>query len=562
MLPSERRRRLVWLTAIRAIISTLLLGASLIIQLNSPGAVPTRPFYFLISLSYALTVVNALTLRWADRHRWLVDAHLVSDVVIISGFIAITGGVTSYFALLYVLPVIAGSTLEGRRGSLLMGVLASVIYAALVVLQYEAPLGALTAPFGQASAALPPPRVAEYTVGINIFAFIAVSALAGSLAESLRVAGASLERASKEIEDLQAFGQYVIDSLTSGLLTTDVQGRILTFNRAAEQITGHPSDAIVGRRVSEVLQLPGEITTALVTDLGGARSRRADFGYHTADGRLIELGLSVTHLLTPGGKAGFLHTFQDVTDLKRLERDARMKQRLAAVGEMAAGIAHEIRNPLASMAGSMQVLRDELRLDGEQAQLMDIVLKESTRLNETIRAFLAYARPQRTAVTRLDLGQTVSDTVLLLRNSADVRPEHRVEVETPPEPLWYEADEGQVRQILWNLATNGLRAMPGGGRLRVAAFSEPHAAGAGPEAGNVPGHATAVIEVEDEGVGIPPEDLDGIFQPFHGTFARGSGLGLAIVHRIVSDYGGEIQVTSSPGKGTTFKVRLPVAMQG
>jgi two-component system, NtrC family, sensor histidine kinase PilS len=551
MPPTERRRRLVWLTAIRAIISTLLLGASLIVQINSPGAVPLRPFYFLISLSYALTVVNALTLRWADRYRWLASAHLVSDVVIISGFIAVTGGVTSYFALLYVLPIIAASTLQGRRGSLVMGGLASLIYGALVVLQYEANLGVLAGSLGQAAVVLPPGRVAQYTVGINIFAFLAVAALAGSLAESLRLAGASLARASKEIEDLQAFNQDIIDSLTSGLLTTDVSGRILTVNTAAEQILGHPTPAVIDHNVSEVLQLPEEMTRALASDLGGERSRRADFVYHTGDGRRIELGLAVAHLLRPGGKAGFLLTFQDVTEIKRLERDARLRQRLAAVGEMAAGIAHEIRNPLASMAGSMQVLRDELTLDEEQGQLMDIVLRESTRLNETIRGFLAYARPQRTGLVRLDLAKTLSDTALLLRNSADVKPEHRIEVQTPPGPIWYDADENQIRQILWNLATNGLRAMPSGGRLRLATSAEPAPHGdAGARGGAV------VLEVEDEGVGIPPEELDGIFQPFHGTFARGSGLGLAIVHRIVSDYGGEIQVTSSAGKGTRFTVRL------
>jgi two-component system sensor histidine kinase PilS (NtrC family) len=220
---------------------------------------------------------------------------------------------------------------------------------------------------------------------------------------------------------------------------------------------------------------------------------------------------------------------------------------------MAAGIAHEIRNPLASMAGSMQVLRDELTLTGEQAQLMDIVLRESTRLNETIRSFLAYARPQRTAVARLDLARTLRDTALLLGNSAEVKAEHRVMVDTPNDPVWYEADEGQIRQILWNLATNGLRAMPDGGRLRLAVLAQRlHPGG---EAGD---EGCVALEVEDDGAGIPPEELDGLFQPFHGRFSRGSGLGLAIVHRIVSDYGGEIQVTSAVGKGTKIAVRLPV----
>lgn len=552
MPPTERRRRLIWLVAIRAIISTLLLGAGLIAQINSPDAVPLRPFYFLIGLSYALTVANALTLRWTERWRWLVGVYLASDVVIISGFIAVTGGVSSYFALLYVLPIIAASTFAGRWGSVAIGALSSAIYVALVTAQYQGGL-VLTGALGPGRLSLPPPRIAQYTVATNVFAFLAVAALSGSLAESLRAAGASLAQASREIEGLQAFSQHIIDSLTSGLLTTDVGGRILTFNAAGQQITGHSSAEVIERNVGEVLQWPPEVTEALRHDLGGKRSWRADFVYLTGDGRRIDLGLAVAHLLTPGGKAGFLVTFQDVTEIKRLERDARQRQRLAAVGEMAAGIAHEIRNPLASMAGSMQVLRDELTLSEEQAQLMDIVLRESTRLNETIRGFLAYARPQRTATERLDLGKMVRDTALLLRNGADVKPGHAIEMETPGAPLWYEADEGQMRQILWNLATNGLRAMPAGGRLRLAASVSAVEGGKG-----VPGLAAGVVlEVEDEGVGIPPEDLDGIFQPFHGRFARGSGLGLAIVHRIVSDYGGEIQVTSAVGKGTKIKVLLP-----
>jgi two-component system sensor histidine kinase PilS (NtrC family) len=236
--------------------------------------------------------------------------------------------------------------------------------------------------------------------------------------------------------------------------------------------------------------------------------------------------------------------------LKKLERDARVQQRLAAVGEMAAGLAHEIRNPLASMSGSIQILRDDLQLSDEQAQLMDIVLRESERLNQTIRSFLAYARPQRFSITRIDLWPILQDAALLLRNSAEVRDHHRVDVDPQGVPVWCDADEGQVRQIVWNLATNGLRAMPRGGRLRLTAR----------QAGTPPDLAALVVQ--DEGVGIPEDELDAIFQPFHGSFSKGSGLGMAIVHRIVSDYGGEIKVTSQPGVGTTVEVMLPARAAG
>jgi two-component system sensor histidine kinase PilS (NtrC family) len=211
---------------------------------------------------------------------------------------------------------------------------------------------------------------------------------------------------------------------------------------------------------------------------------------------------------------------------------------------MAAGIAHEIRNPLASMSGSMQMLKQELPLSGEQAQLMDIVLKESERLNQTIKSFLAYARPQRFSLQKLDLRPVVQETAMLLRNSTEVEERHQVDVRIGDDAVMVDADEGQIRQIIWNLATNGLRAMPDGGSLCLSAVQEP-----GPD-------GAAVLLVEDEGVGIPPEDVDAIFQPFRGSFGKGSGLGLAIVHRIVTDYGGNIEVKPRPGGGTVFRVKF------
>ena len=555
-MPSDRRRRLVWLIAIRTIVSTLLLGSGLLVQINAPGSVPVRPFFFLIGLSFALSLVHALLVQLGEWP-WLEDLQLAGDAVVVSGIVAVTGGVSSYFALLYVLPIIAAAALQRRRGAITVAVLSSLVYGALVYLEYDARLEPLFWDLGALATVLPAPRVAGYVVAVNVFAFMAVAALAGSLVESLRRVGDRLEWASTEIANLQAFNQDVIDSLTSGLLTTQVNGRVLTMNRAAEKILGSSASAVTGRDVSDVLQLPAAATEALRTELGGARSWRAEFPYRGPDGATIEIGMAVAHLVTPGGKLGFLITFQDVTEIKRLERDGRMKQRLAAVGEMAAGMAHEIRNPLASMAGSIQVLREELTLNEEQAQLMDIVLRESTRLNDTIKNFLAYARPQRTALVPLDFRKVVGDTAKLLRNSSEVRESHTIEATVPDEEAWYEADEGQMRQILWNLATNGLRAMPDGGTLRLGVrllHRDPGAPGPDP--------AALVLDVEDHGVGMPPEELDGIFQPFRGTFAGGSGLGLAIVHRIVSDHEGEIQVSSAVGKGTTVSVRFPASARG
>jgi two-component system, NtrC family, sensor histidine kinase PilS len=538
----DLRRKLGWLIAIRAVLSTVLLGTATFAQITRPGSFPVDPFFILIGLTYGLTAFYAATLRLVDRHRWLVDVQLACDAIIVSAFIYFTGGITSYFPSVYVLPIVAAATVDYRRGGLLVATLGALLYGGVVLAQYLTAEGYLHDPW-LASPVLPQRSVAQYTYLLNTFGFFAVALLSGSLAESVRSAGARLQQASSQIADLQALNQHVIDSLPSGLATTDNAGRILTFNRAAELITGHSFASVIGRQIGSVLQLPDETIAALTADLGGGRGRRME-GLYLRAGQHIEIGLSAAYLETPGGRTGYLFTFQDVTDFKKLERDARLQQRLAAVGEMAAGIAHEIRNPLASMSGSIQILRHELPLSTEQGQLMDIVLRESERLNTTIGSFLAYARPQRFAIERFDVRRPLNDAALLLRNSAEVHEGHVIDVDVPAGELWYEADEGQIKQIIWNLATNGLRAMPNGGRLLLSGAADPASDG-------------VLITVRDEGVGIPPEELDSLFQPFHGRFVKGSGLGLAIVHRIVTDYNGEIHVSSQPGQGTTVAVHLP-----
>jgi two-component system sensor histidine kinase PilS (NtrC family) len=539
------RSRLSTLITVRVVVSTLLLGSAILIQLNRPGSFPVDPFFFLIGLTYGLSVIYIGSLPYAAQHQWLADVQFAADAILVSAFIHVTGGITSYFSSLYVLPIIAASTVRFRRGALQVAGLSALLYLALVSIQYlDWPLPSLLQ--AEMPANLPSPRFAQYTLAINVGGFFAVALLAGSLAEGLRSADERLEDASHEIEDLRAFNDYVIDNLLSGLVTADAGDRILTFNRAASTITGVAPERAIGADVGGVLQLPPQFR-AQVDALTERRSMRIDLRYRTTDGRTIDVGLSGLRLTFPNGRAGCLYTFQDVTELKRLERDGRLQQRLAAVGEMAADIAHEIRNPLASMSGSIQVLSQELPLTGDQAQLMDIVLRESERLNNTIRSFLAYARPQRSTVSTLDVRTIIQDAAALLRNGAEVREGHEIAVDVPAEPVWYDADENQIRQVVWNLATNGLRAMATRGRLSLSVRRAPPGDGPG----------DVVITIEDQGCGIPADDLDGIFQPFRSTFEKGTGLGLPIVHRIVTGYGGMIQISSTVGVGTSVHVRLP-----
>jgi two-component system sensor histidine kinase PilS (NtrC family) len=544
------RRRLAVHIAVRLLVATVLLGAAVIVQVRTPGALPINPFFFLVGLTYAVSLGFIGSLRFVERLPWLTDVHFAIDAIVVSAAVVMTGGVESLFTILYMLPIVAASTVQFRRGGLQLAALSTILFFGVVLAQYLQANGYLELPVaGSAAEDLPPVNVAQYTVLINAFGFFAVALLSGSLAERARHGEERLEQATEEIADLQAFNQYVLDNLVSGLATADHENRLVTFNRSAMVITGRDGGLPIGESAVDVMQLPPSFAAGLGQDLSRVRAKRTDYLYRQPSGKTIDLGLSAAALPLPDGTRGFLYTFQDVTDTKRFEQNARLQQRLAAVGEMAAGIAHEIRNPLASMSGSMQMLKQELPLSGDQAQLMDIVLKESERLNQTIKSFLAYARPQRFSMQKLDLRPIVQETAMLLRNGSEVGDQHLIEVHRADEPVMIDADEGQVRQIIWNLATNGLRAMPGGGTLHLSAVHE-----------SAPAGRMAVLLVEDEGVGIPPEDVDAIFQPFRGSFGKGTGLGLAIVHRIVTDYGGQIDVKPRPGRGTVFRVafRQPI----
>ena len=362
----------------------------------------------------------------------------------------------------------------------------------------------------------------------------------------MRRADVRLEQASEEIADLQFFNQYVIDNLVSGLATADEQNRLLTFNRSAVLITGHAAADVLGKSAGEVLQLPDGVRATTRRGPAAHAQQAHRRAVPPPDGRVIDLGLSVAQLPLPDGRRGYLYTFQDVTDVQRLERDAQLQKRLAAVGEMAAGIAHEIRNPLASMSGSMQILRQELPLSSDQAQLMDIVLRESERLNDTIRSFLAYARPQR-------VDGAARSTCAASSGHGDAA------AQQPRRSASGTRSTSRCRATRCSSRRTRIRC------VRLSGTSPPTACARCPTAATLTlsarvtrrRHAGGVLTVTDEGVGIPADEIDGIFQPFRGSFGKGTGLGLAIVHRIVSDYNATIDVQSQPGRGTTFRVDFP-----
>ena len=328
--------------------------------------------------------------------------------------------------------------------------------------------------------------------------------------------------------------------MAGGLIVTDAHGVVVLFNRTAETITSRRADDVLGQPMDRVLPLPMASTeTGLPV--------RLECTFTRIDGSVIELGATVAPLLAVGGaRAGQLVTFQDLTLINQREAERQRQERLAAVGEMAAGIAHEIRNPLASMSGSIQLLRRELSLRDDQATLLDIVLRESQRLNDIIKNFLSYAGPQRVSRSRVDVACLVREVGALLQKQAEnLTPSVTIQVDAA-EPIHHDVDEAQVRQVLWNLASNGLKAMPDGGVLHLGVRAVVESAG-----------SSLRLSVRDEGVGMAPADIERMFQPFQSGFRQGSGLGLAIVRRIVTDHGGRVSVQSTPGAGTAVIVSLP-----
>ena len=328
------------------------------------------------------------------------------------------------------------------------------------------------------------------------------------------------------------------------MVTTDLQGRIYTFNAAAAEITGYDEADVRGQDASIFF---GELKEIIADSLAGAgtgQGPRFEADCLTAEGLRLRLGFSVTPLFSEAGDTtGIVITFQDLTHIRALEETSRRQDRLAAIGRMAASIAHEIRNPLAAMRGSIQMLRADMEEESSDTELMEIILRESDRLNRIISDFLNYARPRSITQTQVDIGDSLRRTFMLLRNSAETDESHIIKEELPDTPVLISADSEQLQQVFWNLARNALQSMPGGGTLRGAVEQRRR--------------DRLRISFSDTGRGMSPQQVERLFEPFSST-TGGTGLGLSIVYQIIRDHGGTINVRSREGQGTTITIELPI----
>lgn len=534
------KTRLLWLMGLRVAIVTLLLGLSLVFEGARAERVET--FYALIALTYAVTIPSALLLGQLTSPTILTVffwAQVGIDFILETILVVRTGGIESPFAVLYIMTVAVASLMPQRR----VGLMASCGCIILFGLVTNAQLYGFAESLGWFQRSHLTPLETFQSYGAYALALLVVGLLGGTLADQLHEKEQGFHR-------LQAFHENIVQSISSGVFTADARGAITSFNPAAQEVTGYTNSQVVGRSWRELFNWHPSQRTEETEDGSLPAMTRFEVECKSATGNRLILGMTVAPLHEQGERDGLVGVFKDLTQIRDLEDEMRRKEWLANLGEMSAGMAHEIRNPLGALAGAMQMLRKEAAGNETDRRLMDIAIREATRLDNIVTEFLQYARPPALTLTERDMNKILAETLDLVQHEARARKKISIVTSLAQHALLAQVDQDQMRQVFWNLATNAFDAMPEGGQLTISTGSRHVDAG---------GRKGDVIEIafQDTGEGIAKENLDKIFLPFFTTKKEGSGLGLAAVHRIVDLHGGWIKVESRLQQGTRFVVCVP-----
>jgi len=531
-------RQLLWLIGIRLVVITTLLLGALIIQVTTRMILPLGGLYMLVLATYSLSLLYVGLFARGVRRTVQVAVQLVGDIAIVTGFVYVTGGLYSPFSFLYLI-VIAAAALLLRGGGLIFAGLSAVAYGLMVDL-----IVFHLVPFppnlvGQ-HVVLPSSRVL-YQLLIHVVGFVLIAVLVSYLSESLRTAHDRLEEEQRRSQQYAALTDHVVRSVTAGILAVDLNGGVLHLNPAGSLIlhVEHPEQT-TGRPISEIMALEAVDWGLLLARAGFGQPVRLEA---PLSGGHVRLGLTIGPLNdAQDRRVGFVVNFQDLSELERANERERLQERMAAIGEMAARVAHEIKNPLASISGSAQMLVTHEGVEATAHRLLGIIVDESQRLSHILDGFLDYTRPRPTTMESCDLAPLLKDCVELLGSSDETRPSHHIVLDIP-EHLTLEGDEDLLRQVLWNLSLNALQAMPEGGTLAIAARSS---------------GSSATLTWSDTGCGMPEEIRTRAFEPFVTTHQSGTGLGLAIAYAVVDEHGGSIDIESVSGRGTTVSVTLPL----
>jgi len=524
----DQRQWLAWLVKVRILVLTCLLGIELAIAQLTPSGFPLRLFVTIILLWYAISVFYILLLAFWQEYRIQSLLQVLTDLALVSLVIYATGGIDSSFNFLYPLVIIVACILLPRTWAFLTAALAFILYGTVLELTYFEIVRSY-------STTHPDLKSLQAIILVNLFGYLAIAYLAGQLATKLRQVDVKLKHTSGALEDLQALHENIIQSITGGLITTGLDGHITLVNTAAQKLL----------EASEADLLNQPIGRLFLDPLPQVESERAH-----AEVRIIApnsyrktFRVQVSALAVPEkGTLGYVYTFDDLTEVRRLEREVRMQDRLAAVGRLAAAIAHEIRNPLTSIAGSVSLLSGIPDLSAEHHQLLQIVTRESERLNHIITDFLGYSRGKQYKFKKVDLLPLLEDTLTLLEHRLSAQNSAiRVERKYQLAEAWVLADGDKIKQVFWNFCENAVRAMRERGTLTVSVESSGD---------------DWQVNFADTGPGMSPQLIEKIFEPFQSQFEGGTGLGLAIVYQIVQAHEGKVWARSKVGQGSVFVLKL------
>ncbi|NWG04834.1 MAG: PAS domain-containing protein [Syntrophaceae bacterium] len=540
----------------RIIILTLLLTISLLFQLSEKKYFfihLTNYFYYFISFFYLITIVYAIFIKKVKNLDRYAFFQIATDHLFITALIYFTGGKESFFPITYIFTIIGSSMIFYKRGAFFSASFSSLLYGLLLLLQ----LHHWIHPFGQ-SPSYDPSQI-FYSLVIYMAAFYIVAFLSSIVSEELKKKKKELIQKQVDYNQLETFNRNIIQSLDSGLLTIDLSGKINFLNRTAEKILNRNGEKLEETSIFDLFPKLHEVlqNSKRKESQPSSEYQRYETLLTNPQGEKIYLGFSISPLTNPDGSLiGHTLIFQDITQFKEMEEQMKRVDTMAAVGVLAAGMAHEIRNPLASLSGSIQMLKSELSLDDHQQHLMDITLRESERLNALITDFLLFAQPPHTHKIFYPIEKIIDETIDLFHHSPSfhegiriLRPNHQSEIRVSIDP-------DQMRQVFWNLFNNAAQAMSKGGDIQVQLRK-----GSDGEGPRIPlsskGKEWVKISITDTGKGIAPDEKEKIFEPFFTTKENGTGLGLSIVHKIIENHNGLVKVESELGRGSTFTLFLP-----
>ena len=535
-----------WLLPLRMITFCLISGV-VVIWMGLPSYLQV-PFlaYCVITLAALAVLIIRNRIEFPLVYRSLIALQFAIEIVNEVGIVYTTGSLYSPFSTLFLLTIVSAAMVYRLVGTLFIASLVSVAYAAVTWFNaYLMAPGHKTIPSGNENL-YSADDILFYSTFLHILIFYLVAFISGYLAQRLQSKDKELHSTSTELKKARLETGDILWHLNCGLITLDRRGDIVFYNRTAQAILGLTESEVSGKNCRLVFDgrlacLADNLISVLHSD---EISSRSELEIVNLEGESIPIGISTSILYDEEMKIrGVIAIFQDLTEAKRLEARIRRADRMAAIGELSACIAHEIRNPLASISGSVEVLKNDLSLDGDNRQLMELIIKESSRLNNILSDFLLYARVGRSRFQKVELNHVISDSIELIRRHPAYHDGIKIELLAENHITYISGDEDQIRQLLLNLGVNACEAMAvGPGRLQFEIVTET----------DQKGFDNVILKVRDNGPGIPAGELENVFLPFHSAKKGGNGLGLSIVSRLMEAMDGKVELSSEPGQGAEF----------